>query len=83
MSEARMTQRDTWFGPTSLLAAGLFCLVLGVFLGGKLVAAGHALLVLGFLAVWVKRDEHRIEWRTIPKSGWWLAGFMIAAALSI
>src|SRR5690606_17693771 len=66
-----------------LFSTGVFCLALGIFLGGKVVAAGHIILVLSFVGVALQREDHRIEWKTIPMSGWWLAVFMVVAALSI
>ncbi|MEX2577581.1 MAG: O-antigen ligase family protein [Verrucomicrobiales bacterium] len=66
-----------------LLAAGLFCLVLGIFLGGQLVAAGHVILLIGLFAAFLNRAGIGVNWKLMPASGWWLVGFVLASAISI
>lgn len=78
-----MTLKEPWYSGSNLFAAGLFCLVLGVFLGNKFLAAGQ---LLGFLGIAVtlilQRGDvfHGGHWNTSAKC---LAVFVLISIASV
>ncbi|MDF1859551.1 MAG: O-antigen ligase family protein [Verrucomicrobiales bacterium] len=76
------------FGPVQLLGAGLFCLLLGLFLGNKLISAGHVFLILGVVGFVYKSGWNKIRWNGIssgkvPRSTICLGLFLVLSILSI
>lgn len=76
-------KRSEWFGVPGIFGAGLFCLVLGIFLGNKLIAAGQIIIIVSLILAVFDRNNHPFVWRAMPLSGWLLVAFAAIAAVSI
>lgn len=75
--------RSEFLPAPGLFGAGLFCLVLGVFFGNKLIAAGHILVIGSLFFVLFDRKNHPVLWKAMPVSGWLLVAFAAIAAVSV
>ena len=75
--------RSEWFGAPGIFGAGLFCLVLGVFLGNKLIAAGQIIVIISLILAVFDRSNYPVVWKAMPLSGWLLVAFAAIAAASI
>lgn len=72
-----------WISPTGFFAAGLFCWVLGVSFGAKLVAAGQIFMTVALAAELVRTRGAAFSWHGLPASAWCLVAFLLIAALSV
>ncbi len=61
----------------------LFCLVLGVFLGNKLIAAGQIIVIVSLIFALFDRNNYPIVWKAMPVSGWLLVLFAGFSAVSV
>ena len=75
--------RREWFGAPGLFGAGLFCLVLGVFLGNKLIAAGQIIVIASLILVLFDRNNYPVVWNAMPVSGLLLVLFAGFSAVSV
>lgn len=76
-------KRKEWFSAHGLFGAGLFCLVLGVFLGNKLIAAGQIIVIISLILALLDRSGHPLLWKAMPVSGWLLVAFAGISAVSL
>ena len=83
IGESFVTSYCRRFGLRDLFGAGLFCLVLGVFFGNKLIAAGQIILIGSLIFALLDRNNHPIVWKAMPVSGWFLVAFAAIATVSV
>ena len=76
-------KRSEWFGASGIFGAGLFCLVLGIFLGNKLIAAGQIIVIASLILVLFDRNNFPVAWNAMPVSGWLLVLFAGISAASV
>jgi O-antigen ligase len=72
-----------FFGPVQFFGAGLFCLILGLFLGNKLISAGHVFLIVGIAISLRESGWNGIRFGKVPPSTICLGLFLIVSILSI
>ncbi len=72
-----------WVSPSGFFAAGIFCWVLAVSLGAKLLAAGQIFMLVALISELVRTRGAAFSWRSLPPSAWCLAAFVVVAVLSI
>jgi len=67
----------------NLFSAGLFCLVLGMFFGAKLIAAGQVIILCSLVAVLFEKGRSVPQWRELGSSARWLAFYLLVSVVSI
>lgn len=75
--------RRSWYAAPNLFAAGLFCLVAGLYFGSKFLAAGQVFVFVSILLSLRDRGIASLGWRRWGASAFCLAAFLLVAVLSV
>lgn len=72
-----------YFSAASLFSAGLFCLVLAMFFGVKLIAAGQMLVSVSIVIAFLEDGRRTLQWSELGSSAKWLGFYLLVAAISV